>query len=73
MFRSADVRNLSFPEIPFISVNCSEGSLIPIDDNILANLTASYFYIHAPNLITIDGMRSFVKNLASRKQKVEHG
>ncbi|KAK6030883.1 F-box domain protein, partial [Ostertagia ostertagi] len=35
--------------------------VIPIDDNILAELTATSFFIGAPNNITIDGLLSFVE------------
>ncbi|KAK6019849.1 F-box domain protein, partial [Ostertagia ostertagi] len=51
------------PEVltSFFSVTCLQGELIPIDDEILAKLTASTFVIGAPNMITVDGLVSFIK------------
>ncbi|KAK5973255.1 hypothetical protein GCK32_015092 [Trichostrongylus colubriformis] len=46
---------------------------IPIDDDILAQLTATHFYIGAPNLLTINGLKSFVERLAAGKRMVTRG
>ncbi|KAK5965466.1 hypothetical protein GCK32_016128, partial [Trichostrongylus colubriformis] len=49
------------------------GDTIPIDDCILAQLTAADFCIGAPNQITRDGLRSFAERLYSGKQNVIRG
>ncbi|PIO66801.1 hypothetical protein TELCIR_11473 [Teladorsagia circumcincta] len=46
---------------------------MPLNDSILAQLTATVFVIGAPNMITIDGLRSFIERVASGKQKVTCG
>ncbi|KAK6054056.1 hypothetical protein COOONC_08440 [Cooperia oncophora] len=45
------------------------GCFIPIYDDILAKLTADRFFIGAPNMITMKGLKSFVQRLAGGKQK----
>ncbi|KAK6025267.1 hypothetical protein OSTOST_08842 [Ostertagia ostertagi] len=43
------------------SLTCMQGSPMPLNDSILAQLTATEFVIGAPNMITIDGLRSFIE------------
>ncbi|KAK6011888.1 F-box domain protein, partial [Ostertagia ostertagi] len=56
-----------------LHIPCFQNYPIPIDDNILAQLTAPFFFIGVPNMITLDGLRSFVESLASGEKKVEYG
>ncbi|KAK5967771.1 F-box domain protein [Trichostrongylus colubriformis] len=46
---------------------------LSIDDVILAELTATTFQIAAPNLITAEGLRSFIRGLTSGKRQVVAG
>ncbi|KAK6054354.1 hypothetical protein COOONC_08141 [Cooperia oncophora] len=54
-------------------VNRFHDSFIPIYDDMLAKLTATHFLIGAPNMITMNGLKSFVERLVSGKQKVIRG
>ncbi|KAK5969168.1 hypothetical protein GCK32_015902 [Trichostrongylus colubriformis] len=49
------------------------GKLIPIDDDTLAHLTATEFIIDCPNLITADGLMSFVESLTSMRRTITRG
>ncbi|KAK5975051.1 hypothetical protein GCK32_004724 [Trichostrongylus colubriformis] len=55
------------------SLNGFRGDLLPLDDDVLAHLTATDFYIASPNMITISGLRAFVERLTSGKQTVNRG
>ncbi|PIO66813.1 hypothetical protein TELCIR_11459 [Teladorsagia circumcincta] len=48
-------------------------SFIPICDDILDKLTATKFFIDAPNMITVNGLKSLVERLSCGKQKVRCG
>ncbi|PIO74011.1 hypothetical protein TELCIR_03984, partial [Teladorsagia circumcincta] len=71
--------NLSSEVFQFIatrqhfSVDCFGPDPSLIDDDILSQLTASDFAIAAPNMITIDGLKSFVERVATGKQRVNRG
>ncbi|XGW21375.1 hypothetical protein V3C99_004381 [Haemonchus contortus] len=46
---------------------------VSIDDAVLAQLTASTFQIAAPNLITVNGLRSFIRDLTGEKRQLVAG
>ncbi|KAK6059738.1 F-box domain protein [Cooperia oncophora] len=46
--------------------------IVPIDDHILEHITASEFLISAPNLITVDGLKSFIESLEKRSMNAIH-
>ncbi|KAK5970781.1 hypothetical protein GCK32_013513 [Trichostrongylus colubriformis] len=50
-----------------------EEPIVPVDDNILAQLTSPNFSIGSPNLITRDGLQLFIEALARGNQKVKRG